>query len=226
MLLSKIHRGALQGECRRLHFAEFGTGADAPGGGWTAEPGNFVPSAPPRGAAQAVVPAPVNVKVLEQEAYARGRQAGIEEAQERFGRSADALARGLEEISRLRESLLHNSSQDMLRLVMTIARQVLQAETTVRRDLVLKTIDRALQAAVQADHHHILVSPEDLEIVQENKPLFLAGISGLKNLTIQADPDIAPGGCRLESEIGAVDATIDGQLEEIRRTLLAAVEEG
>jgi flagellar assembly protein FliH len=166
------------------------------------------------------------LEALRQEAYAQGRQDGLDEARERFGRAADALGRGLEEVARLRESLLSGSSHDMLRLVMTVARQVVQTEISINQELVLKTIERALQAAVQADSHRILVAPEDLALVKEKKPLFLASIHGLKNVTIEADPSVSPGGCRLESELGEVDATVESQLEEIRRTLTAAIGEG
>lgn len=231
MLLSKIHRDPRQGDYKRLHFREFGDGA---GGGWSAEGGEFVPAAPavPSPGSAAVrprdlpSPPPPDLEGVRQEAFAQGRQSGLEEAEGRFGRAAEALARGLEEVGRLRESLLTGSSHDMLRLVMTIARQVVQAEITIHRELVLKTVERALQAAVQADSHRILVSPEDLATVKEKKPFFLASIHGLKSITVEADPTIAPGGCRLESELGEVDATVEGQLEEIRRTLLAAVAEG
>lgn len=233
MLLSKIHREPRQGDYKRLHFREFGEGA---GGGWASEPGEFVPASPagipaaPRhhnDASPAITATPPpNLEALRQEAFAQGRQAGLEEAQERFGRAADALGRGLEEVARLRESLLSGSSHDMLRLVMTVARQVVQAEISVNQELVLKTIERALNAAVQADSHRVLVAPGDLALVKEKKPLFLASIHGLKNVTVEADPSVAPGGCRLESELGEVDATVDSQLEEIRRTLTAAIEEG
>lgn len=235
MLLSKVIRGPRSGDYKRLYFREFDEGTD--GSGWSDEPAGFIPaaaipakgrpdlcpSAPPASASAA--PA-VNLDVLRQEAFAEGRQAALEESEGRMGRAADALARGLEEISRLRESLLSGSSHDMLRLVMTVARQVVHAEISVHPEVVLRTVERALQAAVQADSHRLLVSPEDIALVKEKKPLFLASIHGLKNITIEADPSIAPGGCRLESELGEVDATVDGQLEEIRRTLSAAIEEG
>lgn len=231
MLLSKIHRGPRSGDYKRLHFLDFDAGDAA---GWSAEAADFVPAGQtplrtrPDAAAPSVSPAPPppNLEALRQEAFAQGRQAALEESEARLGRAADALARGLEEIGRLRESLLSGSSHDMLRLVMTVARQVVQAEIAVDREIVLRTIERALQAAVQADSHRLLVSPEDLALVKEKKPLFLASIHGLKNITVEADPSVAPGGCRLESDLGEVDATVDGQLEEIRRTLLAAIEEG
>lgn len=165
---------------------------------------------------------------LEQElqnAFRQGREEALHEAREKLGQASDMLAQALEEVSRLRASLLQNSSNDMLRLVMSIVRQVLHAETAVNPQIIIDTIERALQMAVRADYYHVRVNPADLETVTEHKPLFLASINGLKNLSFQPDPGVSRGGCLLESEIGDVDATIDGQLDQIHRSLLATLEQ-
>jgi flagellar assembly protein FliH len=111
----------------------------------------------------------------------------------------------------------------MLSLVITIARQLIHAELSVNSAIILGTIERALQAAVRSDAYHLRVNEEDLAVVTEKKPLFLARISSLKNLTIEADPTVGRGGCRLESDLGEVDATMESQIEVIRRTLSGAV---
>jgi flagellar assembly protein FliH len=71
----------------------------------------------------------------------------------------------------------------------------------------------------------VRVNPADLEVVTERKPLFVAAINGLQNLSFQADPAVGRGGCLLESEFGDVDATIDGQLDQIHRSLLATLDQ-
>jgi flagellar assembly protein FliH len=174
-----------------------------------------------------------------EEAYRRGQDEALQELEgslqqqrealqkkeQELHSAADMLGRSLEEVSLLRESLLHNSSQDMLRLVMSISKQVIHREVSLDKEVVLATIDRALRSAVRCDSYHLRVNPSDLALVTERKPLFEASINGLRNLTLEADPAIEPGGCLLESQLGEVDATIDGQLEAIRRILHAATEE-
>ena len=77
-------------------------------------------------------------------AFRQGREDAQHEAREQFGHASDMLAQALEEVSRLRSSLLQNSSNDMLRLVMSIVRQVLHAETSVNPQVIIETIGRAL----------------------------------------------------------------------------------
>jgi flagellar assembly protein FliH len=162
---------------------------------------------------------------LLEEAKAQGRQEGLALAEERFEATSRTLAKALEDISRLRESLAQSSSQDMLRLVMAVAEQIVRRELEVDPKVVLTIIENALQASVRADSYRISISPADFAVVNAQKPLFLASISGLKNLNIDADAAISRGGCRVDSELGDVDATIESQLDTIRQSLVAAITE-
>ncbi len=233
MLLSKVIRPCDPQDLRPLQFRELGN--DMPADHF--HPLEQQPSCPepeetcdPRATQEDPAPpsqAPSSFdhqRELEA-AFRQGREDAQQEAREHFGHASDMLAQALEEVSRLRGSLLQNSSNDMLRLVMSIVRQVLHAETSVNPQVIIETIGRALTMAVRADYYHVRVNPADLEIVTDHKPLFLASINGLKNLSFQPDPGISRGGCLLESEIGDVDATIDGQLDQIHRSLLATLEQ-
>lgn len=246
MHLSRVHRGH-QLPMQRVFFAEFDSDDTLPQGSWVAgsveefTPDEFTPevlsaatkvqacvlTAEGRGAA-------TTAGMLEaqlQEAFERGRRQGLEEARERFGAAGerldaagDALGQALEELSQLRSSLLQGSRSDMLRLVLAIARQVIGVEVAVNREVILSTIDRALQAAVRSDAYQIRVHPDDLLAASERKPLFLASINALKNIIFEADSSITRGGCLVESELGEVDATIEHQLAELRRVLQSGLE--
>lgn len=247
MLLSKVHRDRAL-PMTRVYFAEFDQNDTLPKGSWVADArqefvaADFAPEPLPVSKVQACVlpsggkSAGVNAEALEaqlRDAFERGRRQGLEEARESLGAAGerldaagDALGLALEEVSRLRTRLLQSSRGDMLRLVMAIAEQVVRVEVSVNRDAILSTIDRALQEAVRSDAYQIRVHPDDLLAASERKPLFLASISSLKNITFEADPSIARGGCLVESELGEVDATIDRQLAELRRVLLGDLEPG
>jgi flagellar assembly protein FliH len=237
MLLSKVIRPSDPQDLKPLTFRELGD--DLPASDFNpftpsqaAEPETLEPRSPqtmetPPAPEPEQEPEPVVSVNHQQEleaAFRQGREDAQREAFQQLGHASEMLAQALEEVSRLRGSLLQNSSNDMLRLVMSIVRQVLHAETSVNQQIILETIERALNMAVRTDYYHVRVNPADLETVTEHKPLFLASINGLKNLSFQPDPEIARGGCMLESEIGDVDATIDGQLDQIHRSLLATLE--
>jgi flagellar assembly protein FliH len=233
MHLSRVFRISEGDSLHKVSFREFGPDGELMDDGLHLEQETFSEALPrtelrnlsedtPASDRHEAVPPDTGKKI--EAAYLQGKEEGTQQANERFENSLEMFAQGIEEVSRLREALLQNSTHDMLRLVMSIARQVIHCEISVNREVILATIGKALNAAVSSDSYRIKVNPEDLALVTEKKPLFLASINGLKNIVFEADPAIARGGCLVESELGEVDATIDSQLEEIRRTLLEAME--
>ncbi len=217
---SRIYKERGSDELQLLRFAEF----DGGGGGGAVAVQAFAPVAvaAPASRAELVAQADAGRRQAE-DAYARGRQDGLAQAEERFGELGRAFAAAVEDIGRLRESILKNSTDDMLRLVLAVARQVVHAEIASNPQIVLETLKRALKAAVRSDEYHIRLHPGDLALVSEHKPLLLASVSGLRNVTLEGDASIARGGCYVESNLGQVDATIDSQLEEIHDRLQQAV---
>ncbi len=212
MSLSKVYRGQEFSELESFQFRSF------------TDHGVPIASSGNEPSADSIAALPDSQQEIS-EAFTRGRQEGAADVESKLDSTLQALTQALEEVNRLRESVARNSSQDMLRMVMAISEQVIRRSIEVQPDLVLSLIENALQASVQADSYRIKVSPQDLELVKQQKPLFLASISGLKNISLEADASITPGGCRVESDFGDVDATIETQLEKIRTALAGAITE-
>jgi len=230
MHLSRVFRIEDGGSLQKINFREFGPNGELVADGLEITQDVFSETLPKteqptsKAAAQQQAPAVDQSKKIEA-AYLQGKEEGLQQANQQFENSLEMFAQGIEEIGRLRATLLQNSTHDMLRLVVSIARQVVHCEVTINREVILATVSKALNAAVRSDSYQIRVNPADLELVTEKKPLFLASINGLKNIVFEVDPQMARGGCLVESELGEVDATIEGQLDEIRRTLLGVLEQ-
>ena len=217
MNLSKIYRGVEADGLKEFQFRSFGeTNLGSP----LASDGFVKTSA---ASAAVVMPTSAHSANDVEEAYARGRREGLDSSEGNLETSAQALAAAAEEISRLRESLAKNSSQDMLRLVMAVSEQIIRREVSADPQIIISIIENALHSSVRTDQYRIRINPADLENVTQKKPLFLASISGLKNLSIETDASISPGGCRIDSDLGDVDATIETQLEAIRQALSEAI---
>lgn len=165
----------------------------------------------------------VDLETVHEEARQQGYQDGLTAGEAKLEQASRALSDALAEIQHLRESVLINSRQDMLNLVMTIAEQLVQQELTLKADAILPVVERALKSAVRSENMRVKVHPGDLETVTEHKPLFLASVSGLTAISFEADASMTPGGCKIESDLGEVDATLETQLEEIRSALADAM---
>ncbi len=213
MSLSKIYRGSEAEAMEAFQFQSFG-GEESP----QSSGSNFSPTA-----TAVIAPSSGDHSKEVEAAFARGRQAGIDSTEKQLATAAQALATAAEELSRLRDSQAKNSSNDMLRLVFAVAEQIIGREVSADPAIIVTIIEKALQSSVRSDQYKIAVNPDDLDIVNQQKPLFLASVSGLKNLSIEADATITAGGCRVDSELGDVDATIETQLDAIKEALIEAI---
>ena len=158
---------------------------------------------------------PAVVEQMVAEAYAKGVQAGHQEADEDFGSATTALLSISQQLDTLRETILKNSTGEMQDLAMTIAEMIIRDSVHNQSTTILHTVEEAIHKAVRSEEFYIFVNPLDYDIVQERAAEFVAGMSGLNNLVIKKDPAITQGGCKIESDNCTVDATIASQLQII-----------
>ena len=239
--LSKIYRGGAQDAIQRMEFRELDDLGES-------ENGMFIPSSGVPGGEvdrdkgemdsdssadeeQDSGLTRQEVETIREEAYSRGRQEGVEEGysrgkqdgrqelQEELDQTVHTFSQAIERIDSLRRSILDSSKQDMVRLVRSVAQQVIHVEVQSRETVIIRAVEKAIQAAVQAEEYRVRVSPRDMAVVTENKPLFLSSISGLQSIVVESDEDISRGGCVVESDQGKVDATIETKLEKIQDQL-------
>jgi len=157
----------------------------------------------------------IDIEALEEQAYQNGVAAGKKEVEEKLAKATKALNEAAKKLSTQSESIMQRSAEDMLQLVMAIAERILHFEISEHKEVVVRIVQQTINAAVQAEEFHIRVNPEDIEVLNEQKPLFIASLSGLSNIEFIGDASITRGGCVLESPSGRVDATLETQLDEI-----------
>ena len=96
-----------------------------------------------------------------------------------------------------------------------LARQVLRSELTFRPEAVATVAEQAIAALLPSARHVVLrIHPDDHALIAAHSADAIAA----RGARLVADPQVARGGCRIESDIGLVDATID---ERWRRAVAA-----
>lgn len=109
--------------------------------------------------------------------------------------------------------------QEMARALATtaaaLARQVLRSELAMRPEAVAAVAEQAIAALLPSARHVVLrVHPDDHALIAAHSADAIAA----RGARLVSDPQIARGGCRIESDIGLVDATTD---ERWRRAVAA-----
>ena len=105
---------------------------------------------------------------------------------------------------------LDSLQQEMARAIAAtataLARQVLRSELQARPEGVAQVAEQALDALLLSARHIVLrVHPDDHALIAAHSAEAIAA----RGARLVADAQIARGGCRIESDIGLVDATID-----------------
>lgn len=89
-----------------------------------------------------------------------------------------------------------------------LARQLVRSELATRPELVAAVATQALDAVLlSAQHIRVLVHPADLALVQQGAADTLAA----RGARLAADATLSRGGCRIESDLGRIDATIEAR---------------
>jgi flagellar assembly protein FliH len=168
------------------------------------------------GAAAVVIEEPSAEDKARAEA-ARDAQAAREVA-ESAARLVRRLEAALHEVAAFRAELMDRSRPQLIELALAISRVVLHR--MVERDpaVVADMAHAALERLNNATDLRVRLNPRDFEALREDADpsRVVAGFI--------ADPRVEPGGCRVESSFGEIDAGINAQLAEISRALLESDE--
>lgn len=96
-------------------------------------------------------------------------------------------------------------AESVARTTVQLARQVLRHELHSRPEIVARVAAEAVNAVLaSARHVTVQVHPQDLPLVAAGAEEVLRA----RGARLVADPAVARGGCRVDSDVGAVDAGI------------------
>jgi flagellar assembly protein FliH len=144
-----------------------------------------------------------------QAGYEEGRKAGHAEGYQTGMASAQTCVEQLQALNQGFQDALNHLDQEvaesLLACALEVARQVTHAAVRIRPEILLPVIQEAL-AALPLQHGPVTlrVHPDNAALAREH----LGGAFSQAGWRIQEDPDIAPGGCRLQAGSSEVDATL------------------
>ncbi len=151
------------------------------------------------------------------EAYQRGKQDGIREGLCAVSQQIETFKAMIGQLKQYQEKLYEDAKLELVELAFKIAEKILGREVSLKRDVVLSIIEKAIKEVRDKSHITIYVSPIDEPTVLEYKDKLLEGIEG--EVKILPDPSVSAGGCIIQTSFGRIDALIETQLKEIRKKI-------
>ncbi len=104
-----------------------------------------------------------------------------------------------------------------------MAGKILKREVTLENQVVLGQVHDALRRLTGVESVKLRVSPRDEALVRQERALLMTSSESVRELIIESDEKIEPGGCMLETASGTVDARLSTQLEQIEAALFGQV---
>lgn len=154
-----------------------------------------------------------------QEGYEAGYKTVKEKFQALLSQIEMILTEAKKEKERISQKAQENMSEEIIELAILIAKKIIKTEITANRDIIVANIKEALSKIKGQGEVTIRVNLVDLQHVESMKDELFSLVSGLKGIHFQEDTSIEQGGCKIETTLGIIDATISTQVERLEKEL-------
>jgi len=147
--------------------------------------------------------------------FAQGEAAAAAAAGERAAALLGELTAALQDVAAVRHEMARRTERQLVELALALARRIVTREVAVDRDLLLAMARVAIDRLGESARVTVRLHADDYEATVRGRRA-----PNWPNVTVVADPQVAPGACRVESDLGVLEAGADAQLQECRRALL------
>jgi type III secretion system HrpE/YscL family protein len=157
------------------------------------------------------------------EGHAEAVRRGFEEG---YARGAEEWAAAIRAAQQSVSDAMARSQQQVARLALRVAEKILRQKLETSPEALVPVVDEALRSLQAQPQSRVVlrVHPADQPVLAPRRTRWLARFPGLESLKVVADEELPRGSCRIESDFGTVDATIETQLAAIERHLLGEEE--
>lgn len=156
--------------------------------------------------------------------YQDGLKKGYEEAYRQFQQEGAARLQKLDaflsEAESAKTEIFRANERFLMELVYRIGRMITLRELSTDREYVLRLARELIERVGVRDNITLRVHPGEKETIGMLKEGLEKAIVGMKNLEIEASSQVNQGGCILETEWNAIDASVQTQLDAIYQSLI------
>jgi flagellar assembly protein FliH len=152
-----------------------------------------------------------------------GHEQALQQAQQSFTESSNDLLKTLhsvcEQFDQVKSKILWQAEQDTVTLAVAIARKVVKKIGLVSPDVTSENVKAALEMTTRNSNVVVKVNPKDIEHLEKMIADQQMPLGKYASITFEGDEAVTPGGCRLGTEQGEIDARLDTQIDRIANEL-------
>lgn len=153
---------------------------------------------------------------IKKSAFEEGYRQGLEKSNTDIA----AFKQELTKFMSAREDVFEYIAPDILEICVDIAKKIIKKELETDPQIIINTIVDVLKTVSKNEPRITLrVRPQAVQFIKDTLPgvTYQYGIES--KINIIADPTVEDGGCILQTNNGIVDASIDTQIEIIKKAL-------
>jgi flagellar assembly protein FliH len=144
-----------------------------------------------------------------------GREAGFNEGRDEAARLVERSRIVLERAQDKRGEILAETEQQVIDLVLLIARKVVKVISENQSSVIKANVVQALRKVKGKGNIIIRVNTADLQLTTGHVKDFIQLLEGNNTIQVAEDSSVDPGGCVIETDFGEIDARIASQLAEL-----------
>ena len=151
---------------------------------------------------------------IKQSAYEEGYRIGLNKAAEDVAR----LQTELSHFMNAKRDVFEYIAPDILEISVDIAKKIIKKELALDPQIIINTIIDVLKTVSKSEPKIILrINPQTVQFVKDTIPDITYQYGIESKINIISDPSVDEGGCVLQTNNGIVDASVDTQLEIIKK---------
>ena len=153
---------------------------------------------------------------IKKSAFEEGYRAGLEKCNadlEKFRQSLNAFMTA-------KKDVFEYIAPDILEISVDIAKKIIKREVDADPQILIDTIVDILKTTSKNDPKIIIrVRPQAVQFIKDTIPNITYQYGIDSKISVVADPSVEEGGCIFQTNNGIVDASIDTQIEIIKKAL-------
>jgi flagellar assembly protein FliH len=148
-----------------------------------------------------------------------GEQVATDAFFEKMNPQYDRFSQILAEFESIKDEMFHANEHFLINLVFQIARHVVLKELKTDREYVRNLCSGLVEKIGAKDHVKIKIGKSDSDQIEAIRDFLKQQFVDLKNIQIEVAEDILNGGCKVETDLARINASVDTQLEMISHAL-------
>ncbi len=153
---------------------------------------------------------------IKRSAFEEGYRQGLEKA----NNDLETFRGQLAQFMSAKQDVFEYIAPDILEISVDIAKKIIKKELETDPQVLLNTIIEVLRSISKSEQKiTIRVRPQSVQFIKDTIPNITYQYGIDSKINIVADPSIEDGGCVFQTNNGIVDASIDTQIEIIKKAL-------